>query len=246
MSKNIAHRGYSGLYPENTILAFRKAIEVGCDGIETDVQMTKDGELVLCHDEKIDRTTDGKGYIIDYTYDELKKFNAGNLFKGKFDFVEIPKLSDLFDLVKRKDLLINLELKNSVIEYKNLEENVIKMVYEYNMQNNIIISSFNHYSIIKCKSLDSSLKYGILYDCWIHNPGDYVKALGMDACHPSHYSLNEETIENIKKNGLKINTYTVNKESDMRRLIHSNIDGLITNYPETLDNILRERDLKNF
>lgn len=244
MSKNIAHRGYSGNYPENTMLAFRKAIEVGCDGIETDVQMTKDGEMILCHDEKIDRTTDGTGYIIDYTYDELKKFNAGNLFKDKYGFVEIPKLSDLFDLVKNKDLLINLELKNSEVVYKNLEENVIKMIYKYNMQNNVIISSFNHYSIIKCKSLDPGLKYGILYDCWIHSPGDYVKALGMDACHPSYYSLNEETIENIKKNGLKINTYTVNDESDMRRLIHYNIDGLITNYPEKLGNILKEEKQK--
>lgn len=244
MSKNIAHRGYSGVYPENTILAFEKGIEAGCDGIETDVQITKDGQLVLCHDETIDRTTDGTGYIKDYTYSELKKFNAGNIYKGKYDFVEIPRLSDFLGLIKGKNLLINLELKNGVIEYENLEKKVIDMIYYYNLQDNVIISSFNHYSIIKCKSLDPSLKYGILYDCWIHNPGDYVKSLGMNACHPSLYSLKDEIIDNIKRNNLEINTYTVNREDDMRRLICKNIDGIITNYPEKLTNILREEKVK--
>ena len=96
MTKNFAHRGFSGKYPENTMLAFQKAIEVGADGIELDVQLTKDGELVIIHDETIDRTTDGKGYVIDYTYEELSKFDASYIYRGKVEFNKIPTLKEYF------------------------------------------------------------------------------------------------------------------------------------------------------
>ncbi|PRR82675.1 glycerophosphodiester phosphodiesterase [Clostridium luticellarii] len=229
---NIAHRGFSGMYPENTMLAFRKAVEIGADGIETDLHITKDGVIIICHDETINRTTDGTGFIEDYTYQELAKFNAGH---GE----RIPNLDDLLDYMKDKNLLLNLELKNDIVHYKNLEKYTIDKIYKYGLEKNVIISSFNHYSMQKVKEYDSSIKTGLLYGSPIHNPGEYAKRVGADALHPL-FSLvmDEDIIGDIKRNDILINTYTVNEESDMKRLIDLGVDGIITNYPNVLKELI--------
>lgn len=113
---NIAHRGFKGVYPENTMLAYEKAVETGADGIEFDVQLTKDGELVIIHDEDLERTTDGKGLVKDKTLHELKKLNAS---KG-CPYCEVqttPTLREYFDFAKDKDIITNIELKTSIITY---------------------------------------------------------------------------------------------------------------------------------
>jgi len=241
MSLNIAHRGYSGNYPENTMTAFEKAVEEKCDGIETDVQLTKDGEMVLCHDELLDRTTNGNGLLTNYSFDDLRKLNAASNFKTKHKDEKIPTLKELLDLAKDSGIMLNLELKNSVIEYKGLEEKVTDMVHSYGLQDKVIISSFNHYSIKKCKEISPDIKCGILYDSVIYNVGSYAKALGADACHPNFYTLKPYIVEDIKKIGLKINTYTVNEEEYMEMMINMGIDGIITNYPNLLREILRRK-----
>ena len=151
MTKNFAHRGFSGKYSENTMLAFQKAIEVGADGIELDVQLTKDGELVIIHDETIDRTTDGKGYVVDYTYEELSKFDASYIYRGKFGFNKIPTLKEYFELVKDLDFITNIELKTGINEYLGIEEKVYQIIKEYKLEKKVIISSFNHFSILRMK-----------------------------------------------------------------------------------------------
>lgn len=237
---NFAHRGASGYYPENTMLAFEKAIEMGCSGIETDVHLTKDGVLVLCHDERLDRTTNGTGYIADYKYKELQNLDAGIWFGRKFKGLKIPSLDLMLECLGNKNIFINFELKNSEIEYKNLEGLIIKKIYASNMQERTIISSFNHYSIMKCKSLDSKIKLGFLYDFQLYKPGDYGRIAGIDAMHPNFKTLNEEVVENIKRNGLMINTYTVDDEEDMRSMLELGVDGIFTNYPDRLNKIIRQ------
>lgn len=233
-SLNIAHRGFSGCYPENTMLAFTKAVEVGCHGIETDVQLTKDRELVLCHDEMVDRTTDGHGFICEYTFNELRKLNAANKFKDKYNKESIPTLAELLEFVQDKNLFINLELKNSIIRYEGIEELVYNKIYKYGLQNNIILSSFNHYSIKECINIDRNIKVGLLYDCCIYEPYKYCSMLGANALHPSFHSLTEEIVKSAHDINLKINTYTVNSENDMKRMLEFGIDGIITNYPDRL------------
>ncbi|MBV4428175.1 glycerophosphodiester phosphodiesterase [Clostridium tyrobutyricum] len=225
---NIAHRGFSGKYPENTMMAFRKAVEVGADGIETDLHMTSDGIIVICHDETIDRTTNGSGFIKDYTYDEIRKFDAG---KGE----KIPNLDELLNFMKNKNLLLNLELKNDVVDYNNLEKDTINKIYEYGLEKNVIISSFNHQSMKRVKQYDSSIRTGLLYGSPICKPEEYAKQMGADALHPL-FSLvmNQDVVHDIKKSGILINVYTVNKEDEMKKLIELGIDGIITNYPNIL------------
>nr|WP_263972611.1 glycerophosphodiester phosphodiesterase family protein [Thermoanaerobacterium thermosaccharolyticum] len=119
----IAHRGDSKNAPENTLSAFKRAVEVGSDGIEIDVQLCKDGHLVVIHDERVDRTTDGIGYVKDYTLSELKRLSAGIKFGKKFADEKIPTLPEVFELLKNEDVLLNIEIKSGIISYTGIEEN---------------------------------------------------------------------------------------------------------------------------
>ncbi|MHD0316554.1 glycerophosphodiester phosphodiesterase [Fusobacterium sp. THCT1E2] len=240
MTKNFAHRGFSGKYPENTMLAFKKAIEAGADGIELDVQLTKDGEIVIIHDETIDRTTDGKGLVADYSYEELCSFDASFIYHGQMGFNKIPTLREYLELVKDKNIITNIELKTGILEYLGIEEKVWNLIQEYKVEDKVIISSFNHYSILRMKNIAPNLKYGLLSETWLINAGKYTHELDIQCYHPVHYNLVPEVIDEIKKYGIEINTYTVNKEKDMRYLIEKGIDIIIGNFPDLAGKIIKE------
>ncbi|QNM14452.1 MULTISPECIES: glycerophosphodiester phosphodiesterase [Fusobacterium] len=240
MTKNFAHRGFSGKYPENTMLAFEKAIAEGVDGIELDVQLTKDGEVVIIHDEKIDRTTDGEGYVVDYTYEELSKFDASYIYRGKMGFNKIPTLREYFELVKDLDIITNIELKTGINEYLGIEEKVWDLIQEFKLQDKIIISSFNHFSVMRMKKIAPNMKYGFLSEDWIIDAGKYTHSHGIQCYHPRFNNLIPEVIEELKSYGLEINTWTVNLESDMRYLISHKIDVIIGNYPDLAKKIINE------
>lgn len=236
MSKIFAHRGYSGKYPENTMIAFKKALECGVDGIELDVQLTKDGEVVIIHDETIDRTTTGKGFVVDYTYEELEKFDASFKFKD-LGFNKIPTLREYFQLVKDYDIVTNVELKTGINEYLGIEEKVWELIKEYNLEEKVIISSFNHFSVMRMKNIAPQLKYGFLSEDWIIDAGKYTHSHGVQCYHPRFNNLVPDVIKELKKYNLEINTWTVNLEEDMRYLYSNNIDVIITNYPELAQEI---------
>ena len=240
MTKNFAHRGFSGKYPENTMLAFRKAVEEGVDGIELDVQLTKDGEVVIIHDETIDRTTDGKGLVVLYNCDELKKFDASFKFRGQCGFNPIPTLREYFELVKDKNLVTNIELKTGLNEYFGIEEKVWNLIKEYRLEDRVLISSFNHYSVLRMKNIVPNLKYGLLTETWIINAGKYTKEVGVECYHPHFLSMTAENVKELKENNIEINVYTVNEEKDIRDMIEKGIDIIIGNYPDLTKKILEE------
>jgi len=240
MTKNFAHRGFSGNYPENTMLAFEKALEAGADGIELDVQLTKDGEIVIIHDETIDRTTDGTGEVASYTYDELKKFDASFIFRGQMGFNKIPTLREYFDFVKDTNLITNIELKTGINEYIGIEQKVWDLIQEYNLADRVIISSFNHYSILRMKETAPELKYGLLSEVWIVDAGKYTHNLGVKCYHPHFANLTKEIVKEIKSYGIEINTFTVNREEDIKDLISKGIDIIIGNYPDLTKKVIEE------
>lgn len=180
-----AHRGCSQMYPENTLSAFEKAAELeGLTGIELDIQLTKDGHLVVFHDEKVDRTTDGSGELRLYTLAELKKLriDAGN---GSFE--QIPTMEEVLDLIgdrMKKGLKLNVELKNSIFPYEGMEEKIISMVYSRGIQHQVIYSSFSALSLERIKTIDTNAETGILdtrvSDCFYKLKG----GCGADALHP--------------------------------------------------------------
>lgn len=180
-----AHRGCSQMYPENTLLAFEKAGEMdGLTGIELDIQMTRDGELVVIHDERVDRTTEGIGYVRDYTLSEIKKLH---IYAGTNQSQSIPTIREVLDLLEEKiksGLKINIELKNGIYQYEGMEEKIVEMIGQYGLQKNIVYSSFNALSLEKIRDIDSLTEIGILdtkvSDCLYKLKG----GCGAEALHP--------------------------------------------------------------
>ncbi len=240
MTRNIAHRGFSGQYPENTLLAFQKAIEVGADGNEFDVHLTRDGVPVIHHDEYLERTTNGTGLIGDYTFDELKRLDASARYAGLSAVQRIPSLHEYFELINGINIISNIELKTSIIHYPEIEERVLALIDEFNCRENVIISSFNHYSICLFKKLAPDVQIGILEESWLINPGGYAKSLSAEYYHPEFHALTEETVQNLRENQIKIIAWTIDKEIDMLKSIEMKLDGVITNHPDTFAHILQE------
>lgn len=230
-----AHRGASEVAPENTLLAFEKAIEMGADGIELDVQMTKDGELVVIHDETINRTSDGKGYVKDYTLDQLQCYNFG---KGYTKWAPIPTLRQVYELMQHNDLMLNIELKNGIIHYKGMEEKLLELAKEMRMESRLIYSSFNHQSIVYLKQLQHNIKTGILYaDGWLKVP-DYAVHIGASALHPAGYLIDRALVQEARQRGLKVHVWTVNEEEAIKQLVHLGVDAIITNTPDLAKKIV--------
>lgn len=241
MTLNFAHRGFSGEYPENTMLAFRKAIEAGAQGIELDVHFTKDKEVVIIHDETIDRTTDGKGEVESFTYDELCRFNAYGRFEGKYEFQKIPTLREYFELVKPVDgFLTNIELKTGINEYPGIEKAVLKIIDEFGLRDRIIISSFNHFSVKRFKEIAPDVKCGFLEESRIIDFGAYAKKYGVEFIHPLYKCLTKDVFDEVYSNGIGINTWTVNDENAVRYLVKNNVNAVIGNYPDMVSRVLKE------
>ncbi|ERI92637.1 putative glycerophosphodiester phosphodiesterase [Clostridiales bacterium oral taxon 876 str. F0540] len=239
MTINYAHRGASGYYPENTMLAFEKAVELGCTGIETDVHMTRDGYLVLMHDEKVDRTTDGTGYINDYSLEELKKLDAGKWKASEFGGTGIPTVQELIELAKDKNIIVNFEIKTDVIWYKDIEQKLIETIQKHNFSNKVIISSFNHYTIHKCKQIDKSIKTGLLYMEGLFEPHLYAQIVGAEAIHPYFPAIDsKEVIDRVRASKIMINPFTINEEKVMKKFLGYGVDGIITNYPDKLKKLM--------
>jgi glycerophosphoryl diester phosphodiesterase len=238
MTINYAHRGASAYYPENTMLSFEKAIEMGCTGIETDVQLTKDGVLVLIHDELVDRTTNGEGFVKDYPYNELNKLDAGCWKSKEFTGLKIPTVEELLLLTKDKNIIINFEIKNGIVMYEGIEQKLIDLIYKHKMERKVIFSSFNHYSMAKCNKLSKEISTGLLYMEGLYKPYNYAKTVGANAIHPHFNALNEEVIKKTQKHRVKINVFTVNDKKQMIFFLDMKVDGIITNYPDILHELM--------
>lgn len=240
MTKVWAHRGASGYYPENTMSAFEEAVKQKADGIELDVHLTKDGYLIVCHDETLNRTTNGKGFIKQHNLYELKQLDAGSWFDKKSKGEKIPLLEEVMELVRSSDIELNIEIKAGSIFYPGIEEKVLKMIDKYSLREKVIVSSFDHYSLVKIKSIDKNIKTGILYTEALYKPINYMKTTGADALHPNYITLTKDVVEEARSLGIDINTYTVNKEEHIRMVKAMNVNAIITNYPDITRSILSE------
>lgn len=152
MTKIWAHRGACADAPENTLPAFQLAFDQGADGVELDVQRTRDGVLVICHDETIDRTSDGSGAISELTFDQLRRLDFSNGRNG-YARVPIPTLAEVLDLVRGTDKVVDIELKNSVVRYPGMEEQVDALVAGFGLTDQVWYSSFNHLSLLHLAEL---------------------------------------------------------------------------------------------
>ncbi len=228
-----AHRGASEYAPENTLEAFKLAVEMKADGIELDVQFTKDKKLVICHDETINRVSNGKGMIMDYTLDELKEFDF-NKTHPEYINAKIPTLEEVFKLISPTNLTINVELKTGVIFYEGIEKACIECAEIYGMSDRILYSSFNHYSVMKVRELCPDAKTAFLYSNGFIDVPEYAHKHGVNAVHPSLKELQYPNLyEKCQMLGLDINVWTVNSGKIMRELCECGmVNAIITNKPD--------------
>lgn len=238
---NFAHRGASAVCPENTMAAFRKSLELGATGIETDVQMSKDGALILIHDETLERTTNGTGHVKDHTLRELLELDAGSWFSKDFAGEPLPVLEDLLDLLKGTDVVLNIELKNGIYLYPGMEEKVIAAVREWGMTEQVVISSFNHYSLVHFKSLAPEMRSGILYGEGLYRPWEYAASIGADALHADYHAVLPEWVAEAAAHGVSYHPWTVNDPERMKALIEAGVAGIITDYPDVLRDLLKNK-----
>jgi len=238
-SLNIAHRGASSLAPENTFAAFDKAIETGADGIEFDVQLSKDNVPVIIHDQILERTTTGRGRVKDFTLAELKKYDAGSWFEPQFKDQNIPALEDLLNRYKESGLLFNIELKNEATGYPGIEESVLQCISNFKLEDRVIISSFNHESLALCRKLNPNVRTGMLYLKNIKTPWHIARSLGCYSVHPLFYYLKfDEIMAGFKEHNLPLYPWTVNYPKQMKAFAAAGIEGIITDYPQKLKKIL--------
>lgn len=238
-----AHRGCSGGFPENTWPAFRAAVEADVDGIELDVHLSKDNQLIVMHDETVDRTTNGKGQIKDLTLAEIKKLDAGANFPTKSIYAAVPTFPEIFALLKEKHFtgILNIEIKTDVIAYEGIEEILAKEVNRRSIPFQMIFSSFHLPSLEKFHQLlpDASLGYITRLE---EEKAEIVKNTPyLEALHPRINWLHENK-RKLAVYPKPIRSWTVNKESDMRFCFKHNIAGFFTNYPELAMKIREEYD----
>ncbi len=231
-SRIVAHRGASKYAPENTMPAFQLAYEMQADGIETDVQLTQDGIPILIHDESLQRTTGVKGFVKNYTLEELQKLDAGSYFSPKFTGSKLITLKVFLEWASNKTLYLNLELKNSKIDYIDLEHKVLQLLKKYQLKERTTISSFNPASIKRLRELDQSLDIALLRSKKHENLTEYAVSLGATSLHIHYRLLNHHLIEESKNQNLPLRVYTVNRRSSIIKCLRQQCDAIITDIPD--------------
>ncbi|RYM06719.1 glycerophosphodiester phosphodiesterase [Sporolactobacillus sp. THM7-7] len=241
----IAHRGSKSNRPENTLAAFKEAIRVGSDGIELDVHLTKDQEVVVMHDEKVNRTTNGKGSIKSFTLKELKELDAGSWFSRQYKGERVPTLEEALKVLDSFPGVLNIELKTDRNVYPTIEERVVRLVDRFRPNLPVVYSSFNHETLIRLKQVDSNADFALLLWERLAEPWRYTEQVGASAQHLWEPSALSNTAEQLQEHGIKVRAWTVNKPKNMQKVFEFGLDALITDYPEVALDLRKSFELAN-
>jgi len=240
-SRILGHRGACGYAPENTLEAFRLALDQGADGYELDVHMTADGELVVIHDETVDRTTDGTGLVRDLTLAQIRELDASSgmdAYRG----ARIPTLREALELVRGTRYIVNVEIKTDEWFYPEMEEKCLALAAELGVEEQVIYSSFNHFTLQRLRALKPDVKTGMLFGDIMVRPWEYAKPLNVDYLHPMKMNIwVADFAEECRRAGLGIHMWTINDEETMRRCLDCGA-GIITNYPDVAVRLRNERE----
>lgn len=233
-----AHRGASGNYPENTIAAFKEAARLPVYGVEFDVHMTADGELVVIHDESIDRTSDGTGYMKDLSLAELKEYDFGSWFSSEFQGETIPTLAEVLDVFDSTGHRLNIELKSDIFSYEGMVAKVLDLIAERQMDSRVIISSFDHSAIRTVKQLKPQIETAALFMEVLVHPLDYLQKIPADALHILFPAAIRPSMAEVINSGLPVRTFTVNDETYATMLKKAGVQSIFTDYPEKMHCLL--------
>jgi len=231
MTQIWAHRGARREAPENTLPAFERAISQDADGVELDVQLTADGMMVVIHDEMVDRTTNGSGAVAGHTLAELKLLDASAGMPG-FGGTRIPTLADALDLLLPAGLMVNIELKNASEEYPGLERKVLEELASRDAADQVVLSTFNHYSLRTLQELGAVSELGMLFSDPLYDPWCYASTLKVKAIHPpTGCVLGPAYVRSAQEQGLAVRPWVANGEGQLRRLFAWGVDAVFTDVP---------------
>lgn len=236
----IAHRGFSGIAPENTLAAFKKAIEVGADMIELDIRLSREGVAVVIHDESLERTTDGKGRVIDGTLDELKRWDAGSKFHSSFSGERIPTLQEVLQLAYGR-VMVNIELKKGNYgrwTILDLAERALWEVDRAGMVDRVIFSSFDPVALEGVLKKNPAIPVAYLYNRPWSFPRGVTEGRPFPILNCRKSVLTPENISRAHQEGIGIGVYTLNTEEEMEKFIGMKVDAIITDHPDRLIKIL--------
>jgi glycerophosphoryl diester phosphodiesterase len=239
----VAHRGSSATAPENTLAAFRQAIEDGADAVELDVHLTKDGHVVVIHDNRVERTTNGRGKVSEKTLNELTKLDCGSWFHRKYSKEKIPALREVFELLRGR-LGINIEIKSSrpFSRRFNIVEECLKIIQEYDAWNATMFSSFHHSYVRQAKLLDARVTGGVLFHPVKHfhrSPAMLAKNARAEYFICSKKFVRRKMLVSAKENGISVGVYTINTRRDFRRMESLDIECLFSDNPSSIQMLLR-------
>lgn len=233
---NLGHRGSPRSAPENTLASFQKAREEGVDGIELDVQLSSDGQVVVIHDGTVDRTTNGQGSVQALSLDRLRQLDAGSWFDARFAGERIPTLEEVCDWAGQ-DMLLNIELKNTDMRGQGIEPKVAAIVREFALQERVLFSSFNPLSLLRIRASAPEFPIGLLYSgnlplflrrAWLR---PWIRP---HALHPHLGLVTEPYLKWAKAKSLRVNVWTADTAQEMQQLIFQKVDSIITNQPAAL------------
>ena len=243
----IAHRGARDIAPENTMAAFRAAMDVGADGIELDIVRCATGEIVVLHDDSVDRTTDGSGLVREIPFSALHELDAGGWFSSDYAGERIPLLQEVLDWVP-PHFRINIEIKGANMRGDGLEREVAEMLRARELCDQAIISSFNPMALWRMRKTAVELKRGLLYarGMPIHLARAWSRwFLRPDALHPQAAMVDDRYMRWARRHGYHVNVWTVNEEAEMHRMIDLGADArsagpsaIITDHPDKLRKLL--------
>lgn len=229
--KIFAHRGYSKKYPENTCIAFQKAANLDIFGVEFDVQQTADQQLVVIHDETIDRTSTGTGFVKDMTLAELEKYDYGRWFGEQFAGEKIPTLRDVLTIFTETQHVLNIEIKSDIFEYEGIEQLIAQEIDAFGMHERVIVSSFNHESIQRFYQSQPTIQTGALFASLVTNIEHYLKTLPSDALHIWYFHAYRKIIQDALANGVTVRAFTVNDVAIAKELQSLGVEAIFTDDP---------------
>ena len=239
MVANVAHRGASGSYPENTLIAFQKALEIGVDEIELDLHSTRDGHLVVMHDAAVDRTTDGTGAIAELTLAEIKALDTGSAFGAQFRGERVPTWEEALDLVQGK-VGLNVHLKEGGTPDADYERKVAKALHDFRMVEDSILACCDE-SVGIFSGIDPRIECRLFRAR--RTPEEYIEKsveMGIRTMQPGRDITTRGFVRNAHAAGRIVHVFYADSPEDMRAFIEIGVDGILTNYPERLKAVLAE------
>lgn len=231
----IAHRGYRAQYPENTLIAFQAALAIGVQMIELDVALSRDRKLIVIHDATLERTTNGKGAVVDHTLEQLKQLDAGGWFHPRFAGEKLPELSEVLDLADSR-VLINIEIKPHAYEPHHppdaVERQIMELITKRKITDRVLISSFDLSLLQHLAALEKAPALGMISS----NPADEqmlenCKQLHIVSWHPNHQILTPHQVKTMHAHDIRVFPYNADTNEEIARVLQMDVDGVISSDP---------------